>query len=87
MARNESRPLTAQELATVGQFSLVIFNAIAGNRACTLTYTKADGSTSSSTGTLHTVQGFESTMSVKVDTLDKGTRTINMRNLLSVEPC
>lgn len=86
MARNPMVPLTTDQLRNVCAHSEAVFTAITTGQTVTLHYVKRDGSLSSSTGIVQpVVMGEESTLSVIVDTADKGPRTINLSGVQSVQ--
>jgi hypothetical protein len=83
--RNEPKPLSREAAARAYNFQAAL-EALTDGPAVTLNYTKRDTSTSSSTGVVRFFNGREGmdTMSVTVETADKGMRTINLARILSV---
>jgi hypothetical protein len=81
--RNEPKPLdrTAAARADALRDSLIVGDYVR------LTYTKRNGKTSSSTGEVafHNGQDGMDTMSVTLNTPDKGARTINLAGVITAQ--
>jgi hypothetical protein len=82
--RNEPKPLSRDEAARAYALQSALENV---DGAVMLTYIKRNGMESSSTGTVRFFSGREGmdTMSVTLETKDKGMRTINLCRVVSAK--